>query len=326
MTGANGAGKTNLLESLHVGTQGFSPRTRSDMQLIRQGSTAARIELTGHRGRVPATVSVSLSATEPKRARLDGAALRSAEQLRGELATLVFTPDRLVVVKGGPAARRAYVDRSLGRLYPARAHVSLDYAAAVGQRNAALRRVALGLSQRDVLAPWTAQVADLGGMLTAARLDVIELLQPGFAERAGELGLEGVSLGYDATPPTITLLEERLTRDIERGSTGAGPHLDEISIRSGDRDLRTFGSQGEQRLAVLALLLAEAELIAARRRIPPLLLLDDALSELDESRRRILSERIGVVGQTIVTATGPEALPLAPAQLLRVTPGRITVA
>ena len=84
-----------------------------------------------------------------------------------------------------------------------------------------------------------------------------------------------------------------------------------------------FGSQGEQRLAVLALLLAEAELVAARRRVPPLLLLDDALSELDEHRRRILSERIGVVGQTIVTATGAEALPLAPAQLLRVTPGRV---
>jgi len=326
VTGANGAGKTNLLESLHVGTQGFSPRTRSDMQLIRQGATAARIELIGHRGPVPATVSVSLSATEPKRARLDGAALRSAEQLRGELATLVFTPDRLVVVKGGPAARRAYLDRSLGRLYPARAHISLDYAAAVGQRNAALRRVALGASERDALAPWTAQVADLGAMLTAARRDGIELLQPGFAERAGELGLEDVSLGYDADPPTITLLEERLARDIERGTTGAGPHLDEISIRSGDRDLRTYGSQGEQRIAVLALLLAEAELIATRRRVPPLLLLDDALSELDESRRRILSERIGVVGQTIVTATGPEALPLAPAQLLRVTPGRVTAA
>lgn len=293
------------------------------MQLIRQGATAGRVELTGRRGTVPVSVSVSLSATEPKRARLDGAALRSAEQLRGELATLVFTPDRLVVVKGGPAARRAYIDRSLGRLFPARAHISLDYAAAVGQRNAALRRVAMGISERDVLSPWTAQVADLGSMLTAARRDVIDLLQPSFAERAGELGLDDVSLGYAATPPTITQLEERLNRDLERGTTGVGPHLDEISVRSGERDLRTFGSQGEQRLAVLALLLAEAELIGERRRVPPLLLLDDALSELDESRRRTLSERIGAMGQTIVTATGSEALPLAPAQLFHVTPGHV---
>ena len=284
------------------------------------------MELTGRRGTVPVSVAVSLSGNEPKRARLDGAVLRSAEQLRAELTTLVFTPDRLVVVKGGPAARRAYIDRSLGRLYPARAHISLDYAAALGQRNAALRRVAMGVSHRDALAPWTAQVADLGTMLTAARRDVVDLLQPWFAERAGELGLAGASLGYDAETPTITLLEARIDRDIERGITGAGPHLDEIAIRSADRDLRTYGSQGEQRLAVLALLLAEAELITARRRVPPLLLLDDALSELDGSRRRILSERIGAVGQTIVTATGPEALPLAPSQLLCVTPGRVTIA
>ena len=188
------------------------------------------------------------------------------------------------------------------------------------------RRVSLGISEPDVLAPWTAQVADLGAMLTAARRDAVELLQPGFAERAAELGLPDASLGYDAEPLSIGVLEARLAKDVERGTTGAGPHLDEIAIRSGDRDLRTFGSQGEQRLAVLALLLAEAELVGARRRVPPLLLLDDALSELDERRRRILSERIGTVGQTIVTATGAEALPLAPAQLLRVTPGHVELA
>ena len=325
VTGENGAGKTNLLESLHVGTQGFSPRSRSDLQLIRQGAKAARIELAGARGQTPTAVAVNLSADGPRSAILDGAPLRSAEQLRSELVTLVFTPDRLVVVKGGPAARRAYIDRTLARLFPARAHVAIDYAAAVGQRNAALRRVSLGVSSRDVLAPWTAQVVDLGAILAASRGDVIELLQPGFAERAAELGLEDASLDYAVEPPTIAALEARLGRDIERGTTGAGPHLDEIAVRSGARDLRTFGSQGEQRLAVLALLLAEAELIAQRRRVPPLLLLDDALSELDERRRRILSDRIGAIGQTIVTATGAEALPLAPAQLLRVTPGRVEV-
>ncbi len=324
MTGRNGTGKTNLLESLHVGTQGFSPRTRSDTQLIRDGATAARVDLQGLRGSVPASVSLSISVTAPKQARLDGAALRSTEQLRSEIATLVFTPDRLVVAKGGPAARRAYVDRTLARLFPSRGQIPLEFAAAIGQRNAALRRVAAGLSGREALAPWTARVADLGTTLTMARHDVIDLLRPGFAERAGELGLESATLGYDAQPPTITALDDRLERDIERGTTSVGPHLDEIAVSAAGRDLRTLGSQGEQRIAVLSLLLAEAELLAERRRTPPLVLLDDALSELDAGRRRILSERIGRVGQTIVTATGPEALPLAPAQLLVVTPGNVT--
>jgi DNA replication and repair protein RecF len=128
------------------------------------------------------------------------------------------------------------------------------------------------------------------------------------------------------TPATTSALEARVERDLERGSTGLGPHLDELRILAGERDLRAFGSQGEQRLAVLALVLAEAELLAAHEGIPPLLLLDDALSELDVARRRILSERVGVVGQAIVTATGAEALPAAPAQLLEVSSGTVRVA
>ena len=142
VVGPNGAGKTNLLESLHVGTQGFSPRTRSDAQLIRFGEDAARVALRGRRGEVPVEVEVTLETGRGKRAKLNGAALRAAEQLRSETATLVFTPDRLVVVKGSPAARRAYFDRALARLLPARAAAPTQYAAALAQRNGALRRVA----------------------------------------------------------------------------------------------------------------------------------------------------------------------------------------
>jgi DNA replication and repair protein RecF len=108
--------------------------------------------------------------------------------------------------------------------------------------------------------------------------------------------------------------------------TGAGPHLDDVVIRAGNRELRSFGSQGEQRLAVLSLLLAEAELVTARRGIPPLLLLDDVLSELDAGRRRALGARIAADGQAIVTATGADALPLEPAQVLVVRPGHAEAA
>ena len=269
---------------------------------------------------------VRLSVDEPKRIRLNGATLASAEELRGRIHALVFTPDRLAVVKGGPAARRAYFDRVLGRALPARADVPTAYVAAVGQRNASLRRVAAGLSDAAALAPWTEQVVTLGTMLVEARRRVLTLLSPPFAARAAELGLERATLGYDAEPPSRDALDARLARDLERGTTGAGPHLDEIRLLSGDRDLRTYGSQGEQRLAVLSLLLAEAELLTEQVGVSPLLLLDDALSELDADRRRLLSARLGTVGQTLVTATGAEALPLAPAQLLAVTPGEVRAA
>lgn len=323
VTGQNGAGKTNLLESLHVGTQGFSPRTRADQQLIRLGCDAARVALAGDRAGLTLELELTLRANEGKRAKLNGATLRSAEQLRSEVSTLVFTPDRLTVVKGGPAARRAYFDRTLGRLFPARAQLPIEYAAAVGQRNAALRRAAGGYSSREAIAPWTQQVAALGAELVAARREALGLLAPSFAERAGELELPAAALDYNGEPATEAALEARLDRDLERGVTGLGPHLDDVTIRSGERELRSFGSQGEQRLAVLSLLLAEAEVVAERRGVAPLVLLDDVLSELDAGRRRILAERIGRVGQVVVTATGADALPLEPTQLLEVTPGEV---
>jgi DNA replication and repair protein RecF len=321
--GPNGVGKTNLLESLHVATQGFSPRTRTDAQLIRFGERTARLGVRGVRGTVPVEIELTLEAGAGKRAKLNGATLRAAEQLRSEIATLVFTPDRLGVVKGAPAVRRAYFDRALGRLTPARAQLSAEYGAAVAQRNASLRRIAGGFSTRDALAPWTEQVAELGTALVAARREALAVLGPLFAERAGELGLDDAELRYEGEAPTIAALEDRLQRDLERGVTGLGPHLDDIVLASGPRELRSFGSQGEQRLAVLALLLAEAELITERRGVPPLLLLDDVLSELDPERRRILAARVAGGGQALVTATDAAMLPAEPDQLLDVTPGEV---
>ena len=263
---------------------------------------------------------------EGKRAKLNGAPLRAAEQLRSEVATLVFTPDRLAVVKGGPAVRRAYFDRVLGRLTPARAVLSVEYAAAIAQRNAALRRAAAGYSSRDAIAPWTEQAASLGSKLVESRTEVVALLAPGFAERAEELGLPSARMTYEGEPPTVAALEARLDRDLERGATGLGPHLDDVVLTSGTRDLRNFGSQGEQRLTVLALLLAEATLIAERRGFAPLLLLDDVLSELDPDRRRVLAERVLGTGQTLITATEASSLPVAAAQLLEVSPGSVKAA
>lgn len=270
----------------------------------------------GTRGSSALELSVTLQEGQAKEARLNGARLASAESLRREVSTLVFTPDRLAVVKGGPAARRAYFDRVLGRLAPARAGVPQEYLATLAQRNAALRRVQLGLSSPAALEPWTARIAELGASLVAERRAALQALGPAFAERAGELGLPDARLDYSGSAPTVAELEARLTRDVERGSTGLGPHLDEVTIASGARDLRQFGSQGEQRLAVLSLLLAEASLLPA-----PLLLLDDVLSELDPGRRRVLAERVSGMGQTVITATHASSLPLEPAQLVQVEHG-----
>jgi len=326
VSGPNGAGKTNLLEALHMGTQGFSPRARSDAQIVRFGAEAGRVRLAGTNATTGFEADVVLSPREARRARLNGGALRSAEQLRHELRTLVFTPDRLAVVKGGPATRRAYVDRSLGRLFPSRASLPVDYAAAVGQRNAALRRIATGASSAGTLSPWTDAVVTLGTSLVATRRETIDLLAPAFAEYAGRLGLVAATLAYEGEEPTHDQVERRLDRDLERGLTGVGPHLHDIRLEAGGRELRSYGSQGEQRICVLALVLAEGLTLSERTGGgAPLILLDDVLSELDGDRRRALAELISGGGQTVVTAAAAAALPTEPNQSLVVSSGTVRV-
>jgi DNA replication and repair protein RecF len=237
---------------------------------------------------------------------------------------LAFTPDRLAVVKGGPIVRRAYLDRVLGRLLPARAGVPGEYARALAQRNAALRHAAAGQSSLSSVAPWTQALATLGTELDAARSETIALLAGPFAAAAAALGLDDASLDYDAPGLSAADLDDRLDRDLARGTTGAGPHLRDLSIRAGTRDLRAFGSQGEQRIAVLSLLLAEARVIGDRRAEPPVLLLDDVLSELDDRRRGVLLEGVPAGCQTLVTATTLRSLPpgVTPELVIDVTPGQ----
>ncbi len=329
VTGENGVGKTNLLEGLHVGSQGFSPRTRAEGRLVRFGAPSSRVRLAGEEGGAAADVDVTLEPGAPKRVRLNGAPLQAAEELRIRLSALAFLPDRLAIVKGGPLVRRAYFDRMLGRLFPARASLPVEYGRALAQRNEALRRTRAGVSTRDAVRPWSERVAELGSTLDAARAELVGELGSRFAERAESLGLAGGRLGYRIEELSPETLQARLERDIARGTTGAGPHLRDFELAAGTRDLRGFGSQGEQRAAVLALVLAEADALAERRGALPLLLLDDVLSELDRGRRSTLLKSLPGRAQTVVTATSAEALPrdaAPPALVVRVRPGEARAA
>ena len=281
VTGENGAGKTNLLEALHVGTQGFSPRTRTEGQLVRFGETRLSSRWTWRRGGVRTSGSRSSCPTgagEAGRART-ARALPSAEFLRREFRRSSSRPTGSRSSRAArPCAARTSTARSAG-CSPAARRLPQDYAAALAQRNAALRRVQLGLSPRDVLAPWTERVAELGARSCELAGDAIAALAPGFAERAGELGLADARLALRGRAAVAPRRSRRGSTPTSRAARRASARTSTTSsIAAGSRDLRSFGSQGEQRLAVLALLLAEAELL---NRVPLLLLLDDVLSELD---------------------------------------------
>ena len=329
IVGPNGAGKTSLLEAVHVGTQGYSPKTRREVTAIRFGAPAARVVVhgTGPAGGGFMT-QVTMSRSAGKEIVLNGAPVEGTEVLRRSFPVLAFTPDRLAVVKGGPAVRRTYFDRAFARTAPSCASLPGEFVHALAQRNAALRRARAGLSPSSSIEPWTVAVARLGRELDASRGQLVEALAPRFAARACDLGLEQARLSYEGSGITEETLEHRLGDDLERGTTGIGPHLCDVGIGAAGRDLRAYGSQGEQRLAVLSLLLGEADLLGEIHAHPPLLLLDDVLSELDDRRRSALVDSLPSGGQTLLTATALRALPNGtprPALVVEVAAGETVI-
>jgi DNA replication and repair protein RecF len=190
-----------------------------------------------------------------------------------------------------------------------------------------LARAAGGTASGNQLDAWDAALADAGAALIEARSEAVGELAPFFAAAAAELGLgEEASLEYAprAAGTTAELREgllERREADLDLGRTSWGPHLDELKISAGGRALRRFGSQGEQRAALLALIFAEREALLAARRIAPLLLLDDVMSELDPERRELLVERLAGGGQALITAAATESVPAAAREVVVPMPG-----
>jgi len=314
--GANGSGKTNLLEALYVALAGRSCRTRTDREAIAFGEPMARVEVELDAEGESSTFLWSLARGGDRRHLVDGASM-STELADRRPPLAVFLPDRLTLVKGPPTDRRAHVDGLLAALWPARAEARRRYGRALAQRNALLGRIRAGIASMDSLDAWELELAGAGIDLMAARRDAVELLAPEFASAASDLGLPGDgSLRYrprsDATTRDELAAEfaERRSADVERGYSQHGPHLDELEIAVGGRAIRRYGSQGEQRAALLALLFAERRALLEARRNPPLLLLDDVMSELDPDRRELLAARLSEgPGQTLITATEAAHLP-----------------
>ncbi|HEX5909722.1 MAG TPA: DNA replication and repair protein RecF, partial [Thermoleophilaceae bacterium] len=227
-----------------------------------------------------------------------------------------FLPERLELVKGAPSPRRAHLDRFVAAVWPARAEARTAYSRALSQRNALLGRIRAGASSPATLDTWDAELARHGLQLMGDRREAVTLLAPRFAELGTLLGLpDAVALEYRPRSPAADPAElaaelaERRTADLERGFTAHGPHRDDLRLVHGGRSLRQYGSQGQQRVALLALLFAERDVLRDQRGTPPLMLLDDVMSELDGSRRALLADLLREGGQSLLTTTELEHVP-----------------
>jgi DNA replication and repair protein RecF len=313
--GPNGAGKSNLLEALYFGCTGRSPRTRNERELVRFDAQATRVVVRCEQGAEEHELAAAYGAGSDdaraiKRLTADGAVIERLFDVGFRPLLSVFEPDRLELVKGPPAARRAHLDQVTAALWPLRTDDRREYSRILAQRNALLARIRSGRASQATLGAWDRELATSALLVCAHRAQTIDLLADRFAERAGQLGLAGeASLEY--RPRTrardveelLAELQSRLPADLERGFTVHGPHRDEIAILRDGRELRSFGSQGEQRLALLALLLAERSTLAEHRSRTPLMLLDDVMSELDPDRRELLATELSAGGQSIIATT-----------------------
>src|SRR4051812_3473105 len=311
ITGPNGAGKTNLLEAIYFACTGRSCRTANEREVVRFGAGVARLEIDAeapdgdtHR------ITVGFAPGEAKRLEVDGAAVDRLTDAAARPLVSVFLPDRLELVLGAPALRRAHVDQVIAALWPARVGTRRGYTAALGQRNALLAAIRAGRAGRSSLPAWDLELARHGVALAADRAAAVACLAEPFATHAEGLGLEGgAELTYrprsraETAEALAAELAERTDSDLERGFTGHGPHRDELVLKRAGRELRTYGSRGQQRLGLLALLLAERGVLAAERGAAPLMLLDDVTSELDSLRRERLVEALREGGGQSVIAT-----------------------
>jgi DNA replication and repair protein RecF len=259
---------------------------------------------------------VGFTPGEAKRIRVDGRAVDRLSAAEERPLVSVFLPERLQLVKGAPAARRAHLDRFVAALWPARAETRTGYSRALAQRNALVARIKAGLAGSAGLDAWDAELARLGVRLMADRAEAVEGLRPPFAEHAGALGLPGPAeiryrprSGAETAEGLAVELAERRDADLARGFTAHGPHRDELQLLLEGVPLRAYGSQGQQRTTLLALLFAEGELLSELRDRAPLMLLDDVMSELDGSRRELLAALLRERGQALVTTTDPDQVP-----------------
>jgi DNA replication and repair protein RecF len=318
--GPNGAGKTNLLEALYFGCTARSFRTSNEREIVRFDAKTTRVDVDVRAADGDHSIAIGLTPGERKLIQVDESDVERIAEHPGRPLVSVFAPDRLELIKGTPALRRAHIDTVVSGLWPGRASTRRAYAQALAQRNALIARIRHGGSS-SALHAWDLELATHGIALRDDRAKAIDLVAARYPSIAGELGLAGRSeLKFRPRTKAATVeefateLNERHQSDLDRGFSQHGPHRDDLGLLRDGRELRSYGSQGEQRLALLALLLAEREVLAQERGAPPLMLLDDVMSELDADRRERLIARLDDGGQSVITTTDLAHIPATQAK------------
>ena len=316
LLGDNGQGKTNVLEALYVCCTGRSHRTRQDRELIRWGEDFASVKVEAQRRDGSHEVEILMPALGRRRIRIAGQEISRSGELMGHITGVLFSPEDLRTVKDGPAERRRFVDMALSQIKPAYYYALQRYARALKQRNEALKAVAAQPAFMATLDAWDEQLATAGAELMRHRRAYIEQLSRTASETHRSIAdgrekleiryLPSVTMGDDVQSGLEALFGAR-ENDVRRMTTTVGAHRDDVQILVEGRDVRAFGSQGQQRTAALSMRLSELDVMREQLGEWPMLMLDDVMSELDPGRRRQLVSHLKGI-QTFITCTDAEDL------------------
>lgn len=337
--GENGAGKTNLLEAVHLCCLGRSHRTSQDKEMIRNDCDTAAVQVRVQRSDGVDEVGVRLYGPAMKKRKLlyiNGKTASRTGELMGHVTCVMFSPEDLDICRGAPQGRRRFLDMLLSQCGKGYFYALQTYNAALKQRNALLHDIAKGAGGNVMqLDAWDEQLAQAAAPVVKARQYAAQTLDGLARAHYAHIGgreHEVFSMRYtgalaESVHPAedmLQLLKTSRAEDIRRMTSTVGPHRDDLMLMLSGADMRAFASQGQMRTAVLSLRLAELDMLTARQGEAPLLLLDDVLSELDGGRRTRLLERISGV-QTLLTCTDLSDLSgAAPEAVLRVHNGEIT--
>ncbi len=310
--GNNAQGKTNLLEALYLFSMGKSFRTSQDSDLIRFGESYTKAELRFCDRNREHTLEIIILRDKKKQIKINGLTISRLSELIGHLNVVLFYPEELGLVKEGPYIRRRFMDVALSQLRPGYYHVLGRYQRVVDQRNKLIKKIRMsGGSGAETMFVWNEKLADYGIELMKYRTSFMErlneLAKKAHFEASGETLTVSYKPRFESRDAFLEKLETSFDRELEQGYTLYGPHREDFDILINDKEAKVFGSQGQQRSAVLSLKLAQADLLHEEYGEYPVLLLDDIMSELDQTRRSYLAGKIPDK-QVFITCTDLDTL------------------
>ena len=308
--GDNAQGKTNILEAIYVLSTTKSHKGSKDKEIVNFNADEAHIKAYLDKEGLERRIDMHLRKNKTKGIAIDKVRVKKAAELLGLLNVVFFSPEDLSIIKDSPAERRKFCDRELCQLDQNYLYDLMQYNKVINQRNKILKEISFNKDYREMLSVWDMQLTVYGKKIIERRAKFVDELNEILSDVHYKLSGKREHMVMNYIPYcTMDQLEDvtkaNIEKDIRLKMTCAGPHKDDFSFISNDIDLRSYGSQGQQRTAALSLKLSEIEIVKKITRDKPVLLLDDVLSELDSNRQNFLLNNIGDI-QTIITCTGLE--------------------